>query len=239
MNQYANDFTDTVKIYYDDLKRTKPMTRAKERRLLRQCRQGSLKARNEIGESNLKCVFDVARRYTGRGVAISDLISEGNMGLMYAIDKFDESKDVKFISYAVWWIRHSMLDAIRRKKLKSLVEVEPDDTYNNMSVIHSEDEEDEEVKKVDTFFSDSSEEFEREMQATQTKLINNIMSSLSEREEMIINHYYGINGSEKLNLIEIGNKMGITSERARQIKNQGIKKMRSNALLLSDCEHLF
>ena len=77
------------------------------------------------------------------------------------------------------------------------------------------------------------------MQATQTKLINNIMSSLSEREEMIINHYYGINGSEKLNLIEIGNKMGITSERARQIKNQGIKKMRSNALLLSDCEHLF
>lgn len=239
MNQYANDFTDTVKIYYDDLKRTKPMTRAKERRLLRQCRQGSLKARNEIVESNLKFVFDVARRYTGRGVAISDLISEGNMGLMYAIDKFDESKDVKFISYAVWWIRHSMLDAIRRKKLKSLVEVEPDDTYNNMSVIHSEDEEDEEVKKVDTFFSDSSEEFEREMQATQTKLINNIMSSLSEREEMIINHYYGINGSEKLNLIEIGNKMGITSERARQIKNQGIKKMRSNALLLSDCEHLF
>ena len=239
MNQYANDFTDTVKIYYDDLKRTKPMTRAKERRLLRQCRQGSLKARNEIVESNLKFVFDVARRYTGRGVSISDLISEGNMGLMYAIDKFDESKDVKFISYAVWWIRHSMLDAIRRKKLKSLVEVEPDDTYNNMSVIHSEDEEDEEVKKVDTFFSDSSEEFEREMQATQTKLINNIMSSLSEREEMIINHYYGINGSEKLNLIEIGNKMGITSERARQIKNQGIKKMRSNALLLSDCEHLF
>ena len=239
MNQYANDFTETVKIYYDDLKRTKPMTRAKERRLLRQCRQGSLKARNEIIESNLKFVFDVARRYTGRGVSISDLISEGNMGLMYAIDKFDESKDVKFISYAVWWIRHSMLDAIRRKKLKSLVEVEPDDTYNNVSAIHSEDEEDEEVKKVDTFFSDSSEEFEREMQATQTKLINNIMSSLSEREEMIINHYYGINGSEKLNLIEIGNKMGITSERARQIKNQGIKKMRSNALLLSDCEHLF
>ena len=239
MNQYANDFTDTVKIYYDDLKRTKPLSRAKEKRLLRQCRQGNIKARNEILESNLKFVFDIAKRYTGRGVPISELISEGNMGLIYAIDKFDESNNVKFISYAVWWIRHSMLDAIRRKKLKSLIEIEPDDTYNNTSVVSREDEEDEEVKKSDTFFSNSSEEIEKEVRTKQDKVITNIMSTLSEREEMIINHYYGINGNEKLNLIEIGDKMGITSERARQIKNQGIKKMRSNALLLGDWERLF
>ena len=101
MNQYANDFTHTVRVYYDDLKSTKPLTRAKEKRLLRLSKRGDMKARNELLEANLKFVFDVAKRYSGRGVPMGDLISEGNIGLIRAIEKFDESNDVKFISYAV------------------------------------------------------------------------------------------------------------------------------------------
>ena len=239
MNQYANDFTDTVRMYYNDLKRTKSMSRAKEKRLLRQCRQGNIKARNEILESNLKFVFDVARKYTGRGVAISELISEGNMGLIYAIDKFDESKNVKFISYAVWWIRHSMLDAIRKKRLKSLIEIEENENYEKIYGDGSEDDEDESVDKCESMFSNVNDEIEKEVFDEQNKAISNMMETLTEREETIINHYFGINGNEKLNLIEIGDKMGITSERARQIKNQGMRKMRTNALLLSDVERLF
>ena len=90
MNQYANDFTETVRVYYDDLKKYKPLTKAKERRLLKKCKKGNLKAKNEILEANLKFVFDVAKHYTGRGVSISDLISEGNLGLIKSIEKFDE-----------------------------------------------------------------------------------------------------------------------------------------------------
>ena len=126
MNQYANDFNDTVRVYYDDLKKYKPLTRAKEKRLLKKCKKGNLKAKNEIIESNLRFVFDIAKRYTGRGVSISELISDGNMGLLRAIDKFDETKDVKFISYAVWWIRQAMLESIKKKNLFSFVEMEPD-----------------------------------------------------------------------------------------------------------------
>jgi RNA polymerase primary sigma factor len=226
-------------MYYDDLKTTKPMSRAKEKRLLRQCRQGNIKARNEIIESNLKFVFDIAKRYTGRGVPISDLISEGNMGLIYAITKFDESKDVKFISYAVWWIRHAMLDAIKKKKITSSLEVEQEDIYGNAYENSSSDSEDESVSMMEASFSDSSDERKREIQDSQNKVIANIMSTLTEREELIVSHHFGLNGKEKLNFVEIGDKIGITSERARQISNQGIRKLRSNAMLLNDIEELF
>jgi len=238
MNQYANDFTDTVRIYYNDLKATKPMSRAKEKRLLRQCRQGNIKARNEILESNLKFVFDMAKRYTGRGVSISDLISEGNMGLIHAITKFDENKDVKFISYAVWWIRHSMIDAIKKKNLMSSVEVEANDIYGDTYENRSSDSEDEYVSRSETLFSDIIEEKTREKHERQNKIIDAIMSEFTEREKFIVNHYFGINGSEKLNLVEIGDKIGISSERARQINNQCIRKMRSKILLFDDLEYL-
>ena len=125
MNQYANDFTRTVVAYYDDLKKYKPLTKSKEKHLLRLCRNGNTKAKNELLEANLKFVFDIAKHYTGRGISISDLISEGNMGLLRAVDKFDESKDVKFISYAVWWIRQAMLEAINKKKRLIMVEIDP------------------------------------------------------------------------------------------------------------------
>ena len=64
MNQYANDFTSTVRVYYDDLKKYKPLTKAKEKRLLKQSKRGSTKAKNELLEANLKFVFDVAKHYT-------------------------------------------------------------------------------------------------------------------------------------------------------------------------------
>ena len=132
MNQYANDFTNTVQTYYNELKKYKPLTRAKEKRLLRKCKKGSLKAKNEILEANLRFVFDIAKHYTGRGVPISELISDGNMGLLRAIDKFDETKDVKFISYAAWWIRQAMLEAIKKKRMLSMVEIDPTESNDTI-----------------------------------------------------------------------------------------------------------
>ena len=74
MNQYANDFTETVQTYYNDLKKYKPLSKARERRLLRLCKRGDKKAKDELIESNLKFVFDIAKRYTGRGISIGELI---------------------------------------------------------------------------------------------------------------------------------------------------------------------
>ena len=116
MNQHVNDFTDNVRVYYNELKKYKPISRKEEKRLIKLYKNGSLMAKNKLLESNLRFVFDIARKYTGRGVPICDLISEGNLGLIKALDKFDNSKNVKFISYAVWWIKQAMLDSISKNK---------------------------------------------------------------------------------------------------------------------------
>ena len=234
MNQYANDFTSTVRTYYDELKRTKPLSRMKERKLLKLAKRGDLKARNEILEANLKFVFDVAKKYTGRGVSIGDLISEGNLGLVKALDKFDESKNVKFISYAVWWIRHSMLDAIQKKELMNSVEIEPGNCNDSLFDKKFSDDDDEPYTNETGFTVDST----IERMSEQNSLINKMFSNLSKRELKVITHSFGIDGNRKMNLIELGNELGITSERVRQIKTNAIRKMRSSAMMFDNVEDL-
>lgn len=233
MNQYANDFTHTVRVYYDDLKHRKPLTRAREKRLIKLCKRGDMKARNELLEANLKFVFDVAKSYSGKGVPMGDLISEGNLGLIKAVEKFDESNDVKFISYAVWWIRHYMLDAIQNRKLTESVELERGVSNDNVFSNRMSDDEDDE-SEGGLPLDDSVESYER--LSKQNALINKMFSNLSQREVKVINHYFGIDGNKKMNLIEIGKELGITSERVRQIKSSAIRKMRSSALMFDNVE---
>ena len=238
MNQYANDFTETVRVYYDDLKKYKPLTKAKERRLLKKCKKGNLKAKNEILEANLRFVFDIAKHYTGRGVPISELISDGNMGLLRAIDKFDESKNVKFISYAVWWIRQAMLESIKKKNAINFVEIEPNtdnDSYIDKRLI----EDDEDDASFDDEFSNENDEKSKEISENQRNIITNIIGTLSDRERDIIENYYGLNSSKELTLSEIGKKYNLSSERVRQIKLVSLRKLRSKILLYDDLEDLF
>jgi RNA polymerase primary sigma factor len=239
MNQYANDFTSTVRIYYDDLKKYKPLTKTKEKRLLKLSRKGNLKAKNEILEANLKFVFDIAKHYTGRGLSISELISEGNMGLLRAIEKFDEEKDIKFISYAVWWIRQGMLEAIKKKKSLTMVEIDP--TQSNDSIFERRvvDEEDERVGGAsDVGFSNEAEEYKKELGANQREVIGKLLNSLNSREKEIIEHYYGLSNKRELTLHEIGKKYKLSSERVRQIKLSAIRKLRSSMMMYDDMEEL-
>lgn len=239
MNQYANDFTSTVKIYYDDLKKYKPLTKAKEKRLLKLSRKGNLKAKNEILEANLKFVFDIAKHYTGRGLSISELISEGNMGLLRAIEKFDEEKDIKFISYAVWWIRQAMLEAIKKKKMLMMVEIDPTDSNDNIFERKIADDEDERIGGAsDVGFSNEAEEYKKELKADQKEVIGKLLNSLNSREKEIIEHYYGLSNKRELTLNEIGKKYNLSSERVRQVKLTAIRKLRSSMMMYDDMEEL-
>ena len=238
MNQYANDFTETVRVYYDDLKKYKPLTKAKERRLLKKCKKGNLKAKNEILEANLRFVFDIAKHYTGRGVPISELISDGNMGLLRAIEKFDESKDVKFISYAVWWIRQAMLESIKRRNAINFVEIEPN-TDNDSSMDKKLIEDDEDDVSFNNDFSNENDEKSMEVSENQRNIITSLIGTLSDRERDIVENYYGINDKKELTLTDIGKKYNLSSERVRQIKLNAIRKLRSKILLYDDLEDLF
>ena len=238
MNQYANDFTETVRVYYDDLKKYKPLTKAKEKRLLKKCKKGNLKAKNEILEANLRFVFDIAKHYTGRGVPISELISDGNIGLLRAIEKFDESKDVKFISYAVWWIRQAMFESIKRRNAINFVEIEPN-TDNDSSMDKKLIEDDEDDVSFNNDFSNENDEKSIEVSENQRNIITSLIGTLSDRERDIVENYYGINDKKELTLTDIGKKYNLSSERVRQIKLNAIRKLRSKILLYDDLEDLF
>ncbi|MFH1568356.1 MAG: RNA polymerase sigma factor RpoD/SigA [Gemmatimonadota bacterium] len=103
---------DSLGSYLGEIAHSKPLSAAEEVDLARKIRQGDEDARNRLVEANLRFVVSVAKDYQNRGVALADLISAGNMGLITAAERFDEKKGFKFISYAVWWIRQAILQTL-------------------------------------------------------------------------------------------------------------------------------
>lgn len=98
--------------YLRDIKHSTPLSKGEEVEYMRRIRRGDTKARDMFVEDNLRFVITVAKGYQGLGLSLLELISEGNLGLMKAVEKFDETRGFKFISYAVWWIRQSILQKL-------------------------------------------------------------------------------------------------------------------------------
>ncbi|MGH7556535.1 MAG: sigma-70 family RNA polymerase sigma factor [Gemmatimonadota bacterium] len=102
----------SLDLYLKEISRYPLITRDEEARLARRIREGDQQALEKLCRSNLRFVVSVAKKYQNQGVSLSDLINEGNVGLIRAAHKFDETKGIKFISYAVWWIRQAILQAL-------------------------------------------------------------------------------------------------------------------------------
>jgi RNA polymerase primary sigma factor len=102
----------TFSVYLGDINRYPLLDRAREYELAVRSRAGDVSAREELIKANLRFVVTVAKRYVGNGVALEDLINEGNLGLVMAASRFDPDRGTKFISYAVWWIRQAILRAV-------------------------------------------------------------------------------------------------------------------------------
>lgn len=234
-NCYANDFTSTVKTYYKSLKNCNPLTKEQEKELMKKAKNNDLVAKNKILSSNLKFVFGEAKKYKGRGVPIEDLISEGNLGLIYAFDKFDTSKNVKFFSYAVWWIKAYMNEFIKKTNKKDFYEQEDDGlmTTNVEKINEIYDEEDETCNVGDVIMSNEEDMATSEKHMEEKELTANLLDKLDDRERQIIEYYFGLNGKKEMKLEEIGEKMNLSKERVRQIKTKSLLKLKSEMLLLS------
>ena len=102
----------SLRRYFDDLAKSEPLSRQRESELAIRIKEGDLKARNELIEANLRFAIDIAVKYQHRGLSLLELISAGNLGLITAAERFDGTKGYKFISYAVWWIKQSIYQAL-------------------------------------------------------------------------------------------------------------------------------
>ena len=107
-----NGEDSSLQAYFNEVSTAKPLVREKEKELADRIREGDGTARDELVQANLLFVISIARKYQNRGLTLAELISAGNLGLMTAVDRFDPSRGYKFISYAVWWIRQSILQSL-------------------------------------------------------------------------------------------------------------------------------
>ena len=232
----ANDFDRSALTYFSEIGNFSPLSKDEEMSLWEKYKKNNdISARDKIIKSNLKFVASVAKPFQGLGLSYSDLIAEGNIGLMKAMEKFDYEKGYKTISYSVWWIRQSILEALHERNLingdelpkdyEKGVESDEDNEYNIVSGDRHEIED-----------GNALEYIKKNEIKTAIRLL---MGCLTDREQAVLNYYFGLSGDEEMTLEEIGKKLGLTKERIRQIKEKSLKKLRAEAIKNSITEDIY
>lgn len=235
----VSDYEQSTGVYLKEIGGFKPLTKKDEMKLWRRLKKNpeDIDAKNKLITSNLKFVVSVANSYKGRGLSMSDLVAEGNMGLLKAYTKFDPKRDVKFISYSVHWIRQSILEALQKRNSIDSEDLPLDYEKQESGVDEDYIEADNTPNLVN--FIENVPDNEMERSSKQKQALRTLFTSLTEREENIIVRYFGINGHDTETLEEIGNTMNLTKERVRQIKEDGMKKLRSFAMECPDVMKIY
>jgi RNA polymerase primary sigma factor len=252
---------EEIQHYLKDIRKIKVMTPQREKELAQMMKSGELttaqkdKVYKELLEGNLRFVITVAKQYQNQGLDFPDLIAEGNFGLMKAIKNFDWNKDLRFISYAVWWVKQSILQSLNdnARTIRLPVNVVQDlhkakkeientggklaDKFQNLpSMIDLDmninDEGDTLVDIIKNDEADMPDEVFNSKDMLKQKLFE-IINILDEREKVIIADYFGLTGTPRT-LEDIGSDFDLTKERVRQIKEKALRKLRNESSVLFD-----
>jgi RNA polymerase primary sigma factor len=226
----------------------------------------------KLVRANLRFVISVAKKYQNRGVSLIDLIQEGNVGLVTAARKFDPEQGVKFISYAVWWIRQAILAALanqgravrvplnrasdlarifrERERLKQELRRDPTipeiaqaanltpEVVTSLQTLNAAEirldapiGDSDDSQLVERFMWDEAHEPE---EAVEERLlaehIERALETLSPRDARVVRLYFGLEGGREHTLEEIGNMLGVTRERVRQLRDRALKRLREGDL---------
>jgi len=257
--------------YLNDISKEPMISPQDEVELAQRIRKKDPIALEKLVKANLRFVVSVAKQYQNQGLTLPDLINEGNLGLIKAAQKFDETKGFKFISYAVWWIRQGILQALAEQsrivrlplnqvgnvnkirktfaELEQKFEREPTDEeiaseldiskeqladtlrISNKAVsmdapIDSEDS----FSIGDLLENTNTPSTDNElMNESLKKDIDRSLNTLTPRESDIIKLFYGIGNSHQLTLDEIGDRMNLTRERVRQIKENALRRLKNKS----------
>lgn len=254
--------TDEVQSYLRELKKLTVITHEREDEIFIQLKSPDIskedkaKLQDELVVGNLRFVVSVAKQYQNQGVDLSDLISEGNIGLIKSVDRFDPSSGVKFFSYAVWWIKQSIMASLNEnsrtiripsnliQNARQNKKDNPNNSYDNPNYMINESslphcvglnhEINEDGDTLIDITRDPNEHNPESVFASGDevkKRVSAILSVLDDREKVIIEKYYGLNGVES-NLDELGDEFQCTKERVRQLRDKSIKKLRNESYSL-------
>lgn len=269
----TNRSSEALDKYLVEIGRVPMITVDEEIELAQAIRKGGRegeRAKEKLVKANLRFVVSVAKQYQHQGLGLTDLIDEGNIGLVKAAEKFDETRGFKFISYAVWWIRQSILQAIAEQsrivrlplnqvgalskinseiskfeqknqrrpsvqELSNLTNIEEskiDQTIkadNHHMSIDAPFQEDDDNSMADVLSSgdDSRADKQVDYESMAKELDTVLRNVLKEREITIVRECFGIGCHEK-GLEEIGDQLGLTRERVRQIREKSIVKLRES-----------
>lgn len=272
------DFTDTgdissttqdpVKMYLKDIGKVPLLSAEEEIELAKRMEAGDEMAKKKLAESNLRLVVSIAKRYVGRGMLFLDLIQEGNLGLLKAVEKFDYRKGYKFSTYATWWIRQAITRAIADQARTIRIPVHMVETINKVTRVSRDllqklgreplpeevgevmglpKERVQEIMKIaqepvsletpigeeeDSHLGDfiQDESIPTPVEATNQTLlheqIDEVVSTLTEREQRVIKLRFGWDDGRPRTLEEVGKEFNVTRERIRQIEAKALRKLR-------------
>jgi len=265
----ASHSQDVTRIYLSEIGKARLLTAEEEITLTRAARKGCMASRQRMIVSNLRLVVNVARAYVKRGLPLLDLVEEGNLGLMRAVEKFDPDRGCRFSTYATWWIRQSVERAImnqcrtvrlpihvireltiylrasrnleqqlnRRPTAEEVAEVLDTDPANvkrlfglNEPVRSADDPGknssgrpvldsivDENCGNPETRYADVAAE----------RLLGSWLDQLSAQQRDVIEHRYGLHGHGKRTLEQVGNLLGVTRERVRQVQLAALARLKA------------
>ena len=247
--------------YLKDIRRIRVMTPDRERELAQRMLSPDITEKEkraiqqELLEGNLRFVITVSKQYQNQGLDLSDLIAEGNYGLMKAIENFDWTKGLRFISYAVWWVRQSILQSLNenartirlpvnvvqelhraKKELESAGVALPEKFATLPYTINLDNPLNEEGDTLLDILNNPNAELADAGLSTEDTLKKKLLEMLDvldNRERVIIEDYFGLTGNTRT-LEDIGGDFSLTKERVRQIKEKALRKLRNETSSLFD-----
>jgi RNA polymerase primary sigma factor len=264
---------DAVRLYLRSIGRVALLTREDEVRLAKRVEQNDMSAKNSLIEANLRLVVSIAKRYTGRGLTLLDLIQEGNLGLIRAVEKFDWRRGFKFSTYATWWIRQAITRALADQSRTIRIPVHMVERMNRVArarrqlvqTLNREPSPEElgdlvemPAKKVEEilklgqepvsleapvgseegdaslgdFIEDSA--LDRPLEVVAKRIrdadLQRVLETLPWRERRVIELRYGLapDGEGPMTLEDIGQEVGVTRERVRQIESKTLALLKSS-----------